>query len=478
MTSLTTVVGFLLFTGILMRLYMRRAVMDDQVTSANQAGRGCPRCAEIVPAGDGVCPRCHVPLDAFELVGAAEAATDASDGAHGRLHAVVRRDVCIGCGACVPACPETGAIRIEGNVAVVEKALCQGHGACAVACPVGGIALSRGEGVQRVEVPAIDTRFESNVPGLYIVGELGGRALIKNAINEGRIAIEAVASSGLRGVDSDMLDVAIVGAGPAGISAGLAAIEQGLRYAVFERGTAADTIRKYPRHKILFAEPIRVPVYGDLWITDGSKETLLQVWETIIASTGLRIRSHEEVVAVERVDASFLVRTASEIVRARQVVLALGRRGNPRRLGVPGEDSGHVFYDMPEVAEFRATRVLVVGGGDSAIESAIALANQERTTVYLAHRSDSFAKAKARNREKLAAALKDGRVQLLSPARIVAIRSESVELMVADIHRELPIDFVLVRIGGEPPAAFLERTGVRTVTKEVSLMSGSPGTRA
>ncbi len=473
MTSLTTVVGFLLFTGILMRIYMRRALVDEHAASAKLRARNCPRCSHAVPEGEGSCPQCHVPIGAFDLVAAQEATSVSSDDTHEGLHAVVRRDVCIGCGACVPACPEAGAIRLERNVAVVDKSLCLGHGACAAACPVGGIALSRGAAVQRVEVPAVDIRFESNVPGLYIVGELGGRALIKNAINEGKIAIEAIVAGGPLADDPDIVDVAIVGAGPAGISAGLAAIEHGLRYALFERGTAADTIRKYPRHKILFAEPVRVPVYGDLWITDGSKETLLQVWETIIASTGLRIRSHEEVLGIEREGEAFLVRTAKKHVRARQVVLALGRRGNPRRLGVPGEDSAHVFYDMPEVAEFRASSVLVVGGGDSAIESAIALANQERTTVYLAHRTESFTKAKARNRDKLDAALQRGSIRLLCPARIVAIRQERVELVVGDASRVVAVDYVLVRIGGEPPSAFLERMGVRMVTKEVPLLEGA-----
>jgi len=386
----------------------------------------------------------------------------------------VRADICVGCGTCVAACPETGAIRLEGKRAIVDRALCVGHAACVAACPVNGIVMTAGEAVQRVEVPLLDTSFQSVVRGLFVVGELGGRGLIKNAINEGKIAIEQISRELQPGEaradgDAEAVDVAIVGAGPAGISAGLEALRRHLTYAVLEQGTVADTIRKYPRHKILLAEPVSIPLYGDLWIADSSKETLLQVWETIIANTGLVVSTGYRVENVARDGAVFVVRAGERAVRARRVVLALGRRGTPRRLGVPGEELDKVFYDVAEMEVFRNRRVLVVGGGDSAIESVVGLANQEGTEVLLSHRGESFEKAKERNRAKLADAIAAGRVKPLFRSRVLSIARDRVELELAGKPATIPNDDVIVRIGGDLPFPFLERLGVQLVKKDIRI---------
>jgi thioredoxin reductase len=403
----------------------------------------------------------------------------AADVASGAAHAVVRTDSCVGCGACVGVCPETGAIRLEGKVAVVERSLCRGHGECVRACPVGGIFLSTGAAVQRIEVPYVGAHFETNVPGLFVVGELGGRGLIKNAVNEGRVAMDEIArrvGSGIRSSGDDAYDVIVVGSGPAGLSAGLEAHAAGLRYLLLERGDLSDTIRRYPRHKILMAEPVKVPIYGELWVADASKESLLQVWQNIVERTGLRVRTGQEVVSVARGTDSIEVRTASSVYRAPHVVLAVGRRGTPRRLGVPGEALPHVFYDIVEMEAFQGAPLLVVGGGDSALESAVGLAHQPGTTVVLSYRGDSFDRAKERNREKLERLRAQGRIEVLLKSDVREIREGEAIVAAGGAARAVPARYVVIRIGGEAPFEILRRAGVAIVAKELSV--GGPEERA
>jgi thioredoxin reductase/NAD-dependent dihydropyrimidine dehydrogenase PreA subunit len=463
-----TTLAVVIVTALFMAWHMRRAAPPQQAASEGR----CPRCSAPTATGAELCPRCGVPLSAYELVSAPVAAAAQAEG--GRLHAVVRSDVCVGCGACVPACPVPGAIRLAGKLAVVDAGLCEGHGECAKACPVSAIVVTTGAAVQRLEVPDLNVHFESNVPGIYIVGELGGRGLIKNAINEGKIAAEAIArAAGARAAERadhpEVLDVVVVGSGPAGLSAGLEALRSGLRYIVLEQGDLSDTIHKYPRHKLLLAEPVRVPLYGDLWVSDASKESLLKVWQTIIQKTGLQVRTRHRVERIEKVGGHFVVATADAAFRTRNVVLAMGRRGSPRRLGVPGEDLPGVFYDIVEMEAFAGRRVLVVGGGDSAIESAVGLANQKGTEVSLSYRGDAFARIKDRNRAKLDAESARGRITVLLKSEVREIRPGCVVLDVAGQPRIQPGCDVIIRIGGDPPYEFLKRIGVRILHKEVAL---------
>ncbi len=478
MEALLTAAAFLVVTAASVIWHLRRTGVTAG-PSAPPAGPPCPRCRAAVPAEATFCPACGVPRQIFEVVTAQTvdpSAPKANRGADGPLHALVRADRCVGCGTCVAACPEPGAIALKGKVAVVDKNVCVGHGECVQACPVGAVSMAGGEAVQRVEVPEVDAGFQSNVRGLYIVGELGGRGLIKNAINEGKIAAEDVVRAlppGEPRADGrdDVLDLVVVGSGPAGLSAGLEAHRTGLRYAVLEQGTLADTIRKYPRRKLLLAEPVRVPLYGDLWVSDASKETLLQVWETIIANTGLSVLTEHRVENVLREGELFRVTTDRGDFLTRRVVLALGRRGTPRRLGVPGEELAKVTYDIVEMEVFAGRRVLVVGGGDSAVESALGLANQPGTEVILSYRGAELSRVKERNLTKLDKALAAGKVVMLYESRIVEIGEGEVVLDVAGETRRLPNDHVIIRIGGDPPFKFLERIGVRLVQKDVPLVS-------
>ncbi len=473
MSMLLTTVGFLLLTALFVMRHLKQSAPTDGSARPAAAVKTapCPRCAAAVPRGSAFCPSCGIPQQVFEVV-AANAVRDDDAGSTGRaMHAVVRGDQCVGCGTCADACPEPGAMTLEGKLAVVDIALCKGHGDCVSACPIGAISLSTGASVTRVTVPEVDANFETNVPGLYIVGELGGRGLIKNAINEGKIAVEHVAKmTPVPGEPTDeTVDVIIVGSGPAGLSAGLEALRRGLTYRVLEQGSLSDTVRKYPRRKILLAEPVRVPLYGDLWIADASKETLLQVWETIVANTGLEVRTGERVEGVVRDGDAFTVGTSAGSHRARRVVLATGRRGTPRKLGVPGEEADKVFYDIVEMEAFAGRRVLVVGGGDSAIESAVGLANQDGTEVTLCYRGDAFSRVKERNQAKIGDAIAQGRVRAHFRTVVREIRPDVAVLDVDGETTILPNDDVVIRIGGDAPFAFLERLGVRIVQKDIPL---------
>ena len=470
METLITIAAFALITAASVAWHMRGTKRNAARPGAT-GGRACAGCGAACPPGAARCPSCGVPLQIYDVVGAPVVAGDPAAGG-GAAHAVVRSDSCVGCGACVAVCPEPGAIRLDGKLAVVDKALCRGHGECVKACPVGGIFLSTGAAVQRVEVPRLGAHFETDVPGLFVVGELGGRGLIRNAVNEGRVAVEEVArraAAGARSDRPDVYDVLIVGSGPAGLSAGLEAHRANLRYLILERGNLADSIRRYPRHKILMAEPVKIPLYGELWVSDASKETLLQVWQTIIERTGLRVDTGQEVTEIARGPDGFLVRTPDRTCAARHVVLALGRRGSPRKLAVPGESLPHVFYDIVEMEAFRGSRVLVVGGGDSAIESAVGLAHQAGTKVYLSYRGDAFARLKDRNREKLEALAKTGRIEVLLESRVKEIGAETAVLEVGGGWKTIPLDYVVIRIGGEAPYDLLRRAGVSIVMKELSV---------
>jgi thioredoxin reductase/NAD-dependent dihydropyrimidine dehydrogenase PreA subunit len=492
MNMLLTTFGFLFLTALLVRHHLNRTQAGTRGRSSRTGAAGavpsapglatgapCPRCSAPVPAGSAFCPGCGVPQQIYEVVNARVAAGPAGAGPRSARHAMVRADVCVGCGTCVAACPEMGAIELQGKLAVVNTGKCKAHAECVAACPVGAILMGDGRAVHRIEVPEISPDFQTNVPGLYIVGELGGRALIKNAINEGTIAVEHIARELSRGPappadGSNALDLIIVGSGPAGLSAGLQAVQSKLSYAVLEQGDLADSIRKYPRHKILLSEPVSIPLYGDLWVADGAKETLLQVWETIISNTGLKVLTGHRVDNVVRKGPLFCVRSGERELLARRVVLAMGRRGTPRRLGCPGEQLAKVYYDILEMETFQGRRVLVVGGGDTAVESAVGLANQPGTRVVLSYRGDRFERAKERNRKKLEEAVRAKRLGLVLRSQLREIRPDAVVLETGGQPRILPNDDVIIRIGGEAPHGFLERVGVRIVEKDVPIPTWSP----
>jgi putative YpdA family bacillithiol system oxidoreductase len=347
--------------------------------------------------------------------------------------------------------------------------------------------LAFGNVLQTMRVPLVKETFETNVAGVYIAGELSGMGLIKTAINEGRLAIDSIrrrleASGDWRpprlehgnshpvagDASAGPHDVVIVGAGPAGLSASLAAQQHGLDYLTLEQGEVAATIRNYPRHKFLMAEPTDMPLYGTLYIGDGTKESLLHVWEAIVANTGVRIQTNERVESICRTGDIFVVETGKGRYETRHVILALGKRGTPRKLGVTGEELPKVAYGLIEADTYADADILVVGGGDSAIEAALALSKAGRNRVTLSYRGASFDRARERNRNTLASAEQEGRIRILRKSHVREITPDIVRIEVESTVTEIPNNFVFILAGGESPETFLRKTGIEIVEKAVS----------
>lgn len=371
---------------------------------------------------------------------------------------------CIGCGACVKSCPEGDVLGIVGGTAVVVNGLrCVGHGRCEEACPVGAIQVGLGDLKSREDVPLLDEDHQTTVPGLYIVGELGGLSLVRNAASQGRKVVERLARQRISG-DPGILDVAIVGAGPAGLSAGLTAATSGLTYVVFEREeNLGGSLLHYPRRKMVLTQPVDLSPWGALDREEYTKEVLLELFEGLVQDHTLDVRFGEPVQDVQRAeDGTFALRTSRGTeIRARSVVLALGRRGTPRKLGVPGEDLSKVMYRLVDAEGYKDQKILVVGGGDSAAEAAIGLSRQPGNVVTLSYRREKLVRLKKKNQDALDALLAAGKVRPLFSSQPVEIGPGSVRLRAGDRDVEVPNDWVFVFAGGVPPFDFLKKMGVR-----------------
>lgn len=384
------------------------------------------------------------------------------------LHPVVETLKCIGCGTCVKVCPEQpehhvlGLIR--GKAALVSPADCIGHGACRDACPVDAIQLVFGTATRGVELPRVSPWFETNVPGVFVAGEIGGMGLIRNAIEQGRQAVEEIRARRPR--DPSRLDLVIVGAGPAGFAASLAALERGLRFVTLEQDSLGGCIYQYPRGKIVMTQPAMLPIAGPMRLKSTSKEELLRYLHDVERRVGLTIRYRERVATIRAEDGGFRVSSTRDDYRASSVLLAIGRRGTPRKLGVVGEDLPKVTYRLIEPEQYRGCRVLVVGGGDSALEAAASVVESgSGAKVTLSYRGDAFARAKARNRERVARAESDGSLEVLLRSQVDAIAEGSVVIDWNGSRREIANDAVIVSAGGVLPTDFLRSIGIEIDTK-------------
>lgn len=382
------------------------------------------------------------------------------------LHPVVDPAGCIGTSSCVTVCPE-GVLGIRhGQAVAVTAARCIGHGLCERACPMDAIQLVFGTEKRGVDLPRVKGNFETNVPGLYVVGELGGMGLVANAFEQGRQCVEGIASETEKGPDG-LLDLVIVGCGPAGLSASLTALARGLRFVAVEKEDLGGTVRHYPRKKLVMTRPVKVPGYGKLPVRDIRKEELIDLWQEIAGKVGLQVRTGQTVRKVDRVGPHhFRVDTSSGVLEAHRVVLAIGRRGVPRKLGVPGEDaSPSVSYCLREPEAYSGDRILVVGGGDSAVEAALALSEQPGNEVRISYRGEAFSRIKPGNHQRVEAAVSGSALEILWKTTPREIAEGKVVLA----HEregavEVPADQVFVFIGGELPTAFLRAAGVEIET--------------
>ena len=378
------------------------------------------------------------------------------------LHPVVNPELCCGAGACVSACPEQALGILNGKAQLINPSVCIGHGACAAACPVEAIKLVFGTERRGMEIPYVKPSFETNVPGIYIAGELGGMGLVRKAAEQGRQAMESIAKG--RGGD-DLLDVVIVGAGPAGLSATLGAMEKKLRFVTLEQeDSLGGTVYHYPRNKIVMTQPVMLPLVGKAKLGEISKESLLSFWQEIVERVGMKIEFGQRVEQVTTVANGFVIKTDRAEYRTRAVLLAIGRRGTPRKLGVPGEELPKVVYRLADPAQYRDRHVLVVGGGDSAIEAAVAIAAEPGTTATLSYRGEAFGRIKQKNRERLAEAEGSGRLKVMLGSSVSRIEAECAHLECGETVK-LTNDTVIVCAGGILPTPMLKEMGIRVETK-------------
>jgi thioredoxin reductase/NAD-dependent dihydropyrimidine dehydrogenase PreA subunit len=372
------------------------------------------------------------------------------------LHPVIDPDLCIGSGSCLNACPEGDILDMVGHAAQLVRAdHCIGHGRCETECPVQAIKLVFGTAERGVDQPQVDEYFESSRPGVHLVGELGGMGLIKNAMRQGLQVGERLAQVTPAGAT-----VVVVGAGPAGLAAGMALKERGVAYRLLEQGSVGGTVFHYPRHKITMTEPVVLPMVGEFGKEEISKEELLEGWHEIIGRIGLTVEEGIRLTGLEGSDGHFTVQTSTGPIEAAKVVLAIGRRGTPRPLGVPGEELEKVVFGLTDPEQYQGTRVLVVGGGDSAVEAAAQLATESDAEVTISYRNAEFASCREANRARIGALIAAGRITPLLPSTVLSVEPGAVQLEAAGVPVRLPNDFVIVTIGGELPAKFLATLGV------------------
>ena len=382
------------------------------------------------------------------------------------LHPVVDLDICIGSGACITACPEHDILGINnGQAQTINASRCVGHGACFHACPVQAISLCIGTEKRGVELPHVSQEFETNIPGIFVAGELGGMGLIKNAVEQGKQAVEYYLKKSYP-KSKAKYDLIIVGAGPAGISASLTAAKNNLKFLTLEQDSLGGTVFSFPRAKIVMTSPMDLPLWGKVKLVETSKSELLDLWNNVLTKNKISINEQEKVVEVVKQDNMFIVKTDQDHYTSNGIILAIGRRGSPRKLGVPGEDRENVFYRLLEPELIHNTDVLVVGGGDSAVESAMLLAD-EKNRVTLSYRGETFSRLKPKNLERVNDYIKKKKIKPLFNSTVKEIFKNEVCFTFNDKPDELKlkIDLTYVFAGGILPTSFLEGIGIKITKK-------------
>jgi thioredoxin reductase (NADPH) len=382
------------------------------------------------------------------------------------LHPVVNLEICIGSGACMTACPEKDILGIvNGQAFPINASRCVGHGACFNACPIHAITLLIGTEKRGVDLPHVSPEFETNVPGIFIAGELGGMGLIKNAVEQGRQAVEIISKRIKRTSNADY-DLLIIGAGPAGISASLTARKNNLKFLTLEQDSLGGTVFNFPRAKLVMTSTMELPLYGKIKLNETSKTALMNLWTDVLSRNNIKINDQEKVEEIKRGNDYFEVKSSKNDYKANYILLSIGRRGSPKKLGVPGESKEKVYYRLLEPELIHNQKILIVGGGDSAIESALLL-KDEANEVSISYRSESFSRLKPKNQERIEEAIKNKSIKVIYNSNVVEILDDKVILFIVDSDQKMEIsnNSVYIFAGGELPTKFLEKIGIEVSRK-------------
>ena len=386
------------------------------------------------------------------------------------LHPVVDVNRCIQTGACIAACPEKDILGIvNGKATIINASRCIGHGACFHACPTEAISLRIGTEKRGVELPHVNRNFETNVPGIFIAGELGGMGLIRNAVEQGKQAVENVYKS-LHKNHSATYDLIIIGAGPAGISGSLTAKKLSLKFLLLEQDSLGGTVFNFPRKKIVMTSPMDLPLYGKVRLFETTKAELLDLWQTVLIKNNITVSDNSKVDSIVHADGIFKVSIAKgDQYTAAAVLLAIGRRGSPRKLNIPGEMKEKVAYRLLEPEDITGKQIIVVGGGDSAVESALMLS--DNNNVILSYRNEVFNRIKRTNSLSLNKAIASGKLEVRLNTNLVLIEDDTITLSIGKEGENLIVknDLVYIFAGGELPIQFLEKTGI-LITKKFGEM--------
>lgn len=381
------------------------------------------------------------------------------------LHPEIDPALCAGCGACTKVCPEGQILGLINHKAVLlNPSKCVGHGECERACPVDAIKLVFGTKTRGMDIPRLSTNYETNVAGLYIAGELGGMGLIRNAVKQGVLAAQD-AIKNLKSLPGSFdTDVLIVGAGPAGLSASLACVAQKIPYLCIEQNSFGGTVYNFPRQKVVMSHPMDLPIVGKKKFESNkvSKEDLLSYWNEIRNKAGVKISENEKFESLEKLDHTFVVKTSRRQIRAKKVILGLGVRGSPRKLGVPGEDKSKVTYNLLDPEQYQGKNIVIVGGGNAALEAAQMLGDKKRNNrVRLLVRGTAFDRANEDNIQRTQALITAGQIHLMYETVIQEIRDLEVTIVQKGQPQILPNDYIFIFAGAEMPHKFLMSLGVQ-----------------
>ena len=289
--------------------------------------------------------------------------------------------------------------------------------------------------------------------------------LIGNAIDQGQQAMDSILRKirSAKGGPAD--DVLIVGAGPAGLSATLAAKKHGLKYITIDQETMGGTVAHFPRGKIVMTRPVNLPLVGKIKLRETTKEALIGLWEKVVRDTGIKVSHSERLESLTPIEGGFEAITSRGSYKIKTVLLAIGRRGTPRKLGVPGEERYKVVYRLIDPTQYSSRHVLVVGGGDAALEAACSIADESDTTVTLSYRSDSFSRAKEKNRQRVNDLQQSGRLNVMLSSQVRNIDDNTVDIEQAEKMNTIPNDAIIVCAGGVLPTPFLKEIGIMVETK-------------